>query len=143
MGGRLFPPQSSMQMHTLCGLTHTQCGTHTFVRCIPKSCTLGTRILCSHKSLKNFSTQEGSRRGRTCRRVRTDMTQSQHAPMYYTACAACRTPQWAAQYTLHTQNSFSSLFSPTTMCNHVSHCMQDTTVSCTIQCIYFKTIERS
>ena len=48
---RLFPPQPSMQIHTLLGLTHTQCGTHTLVQCIPKSCTLGTRTLCSHRQL--------------------------------------------------------------------------------------------
>ena len=78
-----------------------------------------------------------SRRGRTCRCVMTDMTELQHAPMYYTACTASRTPQWAAQYTLHTQTCLSSPFSPTTMCTHISHCMQDTTVSCAIQCIYF------
>ena len=29
--GRLFPPQPSTQRHTLFGLTHTQCSTHTFV----------------------------------------------------------------------------------------------------------------
>ena len=95
--------------------THMSSILHAFVRCIRKSCTLDTRILCRHKRLKNFSTRDlpngagtecpslwysgQSRRGRTCRRVRTDMTQSQHAPMYYTACTACRTPQWAAQYT--------------------------------------------
>ena len=89
VGGRLCPPQPSMQKHTLLGLTHTQCGTHTFVRCIPKSYGLGTRILCRHKHLKNFSARDlpngvgtecpslwysgQSRRGRTCRRVRTDM----------------------------------------------------------------------
>ena len=29
--GRLFPPQPSTQRHTLFGLMHTQCSTHTFV----------------------------------------------------------------------------------------------------------------
>ena len=99
-------------MHPLLGLTYTQCGTHTFVLCTPKSCTLGTQILCSHYSRITLDQPNvvgtecpslwysgQSRRGRTCRRVRTDMTQSQHAPMYYTACTACRTPQWAGQYT--------------------------------------------
>ena len=98
-----------MSTHTS---THTSSILHAFVQCTPKSCTLGTRILCRHKSLRNFRTWDlpngvgtecpslwysgQSRRGWTCRCVRTDMTELQHAPMYYTAC---RTSQWATQYT--------------------------------------------